>query len=158
MRSVAGIDPGVRGGIAVLDALGRVLFVKAFTPNMTHEQLVGVVREADAILGVGGGYDFFIEKVGFKRGDGGKGAFTFGQISGLLRGAVLALEASIHNVYPSMWQARLDCLSGGNKNVTKKRARELFPEIKMTHMIADALLIAEYGRRFLAEKGTLHES
>ena len=38
-------------------------------------------------------------------------------------------------------------LSKGDKNVTKSRAQELFPELKITHAIADALLIAEYGRR-----------
>jgi hypothetical protein len=40
-------------------------------------------------------------------------------------------------------------MSAGNKNVTKTRAAQLFPGVKMTHAIADALLIAEYGRRCL---------
>jgi len=31
--------------------------------------------------------------------------------------------------------------------VSKRKAQELFPAIKITHAIADALLIAEYGRR-----------
>jgi len=38
-------------------------------------------------------------------------------------------------------------MTGGDKNVSKRRAQELFPEIKITHAIADALLIAEYARR-----------
>jgi hypothetical protein len=41
----------------------------------------------------------------------------------------------------------MSCLTKGDKNVTKSRAQELFPEVKVTHAIADALLIAEYGRR-----------
>jgi hypothetical protein len=31
--------------------------------------------------------------------------------------------------------------------VSKRKAQELFPGIKVTHAIADALLIAEYNRR-----------
>jgi hypothetical protein len=40
-------------------------------------------------------------------------------------------------------------MSKGDKNVTKRRAQQLFPQLKVTHAIADALLIAEYGRRVL---------
>jgi hypothetical protein len=39
------------------------------------------------------------------------------------------------------------CLTKGDKNVSKARAQELFPALKITHATADALLIAEYGRR-----------
>jgi hypothetical protein len=49
-----------------------------------------------------------------------------------------------------VWQGALECLSGGSKNVTKLRAQQLFPGEKVTHGSADALLIAEYGRRRLA--------
>jgi hypothetical protein len=38
-------------------------------------------------------------------------------------------------------------MTKGDKNITKRKAQELFPEIKITHAIADSLLIAEYGRR-----------
>jgi len=51
------------------------------------------------------------------------------------------------DVYPMMWQAKMECLTGGNKNVSKHRAQELFPGVRITHAVADALLIAEYGRR-----------
>ncbi len=46
----------------------------------------------------------------------------------------------------------LDCMTGGDKNVTKRKAQELFPEIKVTHAIADALLIGEYARRDIEER------
>ncbi len=38
-------------------------------------------------------------------------------------------------------------LTKGDKNVSKRRAQELFPALKVTHAIADALLIAEFARR-----------
>jgi hypothetical protein len=56
-------------------------------------------------------------------------------------------------VSPAMWQRAMGCLSGGDKNVTKRKAQELFPDLYITHATADALLIAEYGRRL--RTGTL---
>jgi len=53
----------------------------------------------------------------------------------------------IIDVSPVKWQSALSCLTKGKKNVTKARAQQWFPKIKVTHGIADALLIAEYGRR-----------
>jgi len=41
----------------------------------------------------------------------------------------------------------MGCLTKGDKNVSKRRAQELFPALKVTHAIADALLIAEFARR-----------
>jgi hypothetical protein len=37
-------------------------------------------------------------------------------------------------------------MTRGDKNVSKRRAQEIFPMIKVTHSVADALLIAEYNR------------
>jgi len=45
----------------------------------------------------------------------------------------------------------LECLTGGNKNVSKAKAKELFPGTKFTHTTADATLIAEFGRRRILE-------
>jgi len=41
----------------------------------------------------------------------------------------------------------MGCMTKGDKNVSKRKAQELFPSMKVTHASADALLIAEYGRR-----------
>lgn len=152
-KSVMGIDPGVRGGLAVLKSNGFILRVQAFRPQMTQKELVAAVKSGVDALRQYGGDACFIEKVGYMPGDGGKGANTFGRIDGLLRGAALAYGLDVRDVSPMLWQSRMNCLSGGNKNVTKRRAQELFPyEAKITHAIADALLIAEYGRRTLERK------
>lgn len=60
----------------------------------------------------------------------------------------------IELVAPSVWQ-RAFVLAGGprdegitaKKNRHKARAQELFPNLKITHACADALLLAEYCRR-----------
>lgn len=149
MMAVMGIDPGVSGGLAVLRADGTTEYVRAFNPEMTEEDLVTAIRCGIGALYVNDSQMVFMEKVGYKAGDGGKGSFTFGRVVGLIRGALLAQNYKPIDVYPMLWQGTMGCLSGGNKNVTKRKAMELFPGEKITHAVADALLIAEYGRRRL---------
>jgi hypothetical protein len=38
-------------------------------------------------------------------------------------------------------------MTKGDKNVTKRMAQQLYPDIKITHANADALLIHEYGKQ-----------
>ena len=151
-RASLGIDPGVSGGIAVIRPDGVVGFLRGFTPGMLEEDLVAAVKQAISELQVSdpGRGAVFIEKVGYRPTDGGQGAFTFGSVFGLLRGAVLMAGYRPRYVYPQAWQARMDCLTGGVKNVSKAAAAKLFPKERITHAVADALLIAEYGRRVLA--------
>ena len=139
---VMGIDPGVSGGVSVLSGEGAVIYVAAFRPDMTEDQLYDVIAPAAAMAKI-----CFFEKVGYMPKDGGQGAFTFGAINGLLRGMLIALKVKRVYVAPMMWQAALGCLTGGNKNVSKRRAQYLFPAVKMTHSVADSLLIAYYGLR-----------
>lgn len=150
MTAVMGVDPGVSGGLAVLRGDGTLIYMRGFSGAMLHGELIDVMKCAIGLLKAQDSRECFMEKVGFIRGDGGKGAFTFGTINGLLRGCSLALNVTVHDVYPALWQSRLECLTGGNKNVSKRRALELFPGERITHAVADALLIAEYGRRTLA--------
>lgn len=146
---VVAIDPGTRGGIAALSDRGAVLLAKAFTPDMKAQDLADLIHLAITprreLKGV------FLEKVGHKRGDGARGSFTFGGAYRLVEGILLGQGITPHYVPPAFWQARLECLSAGNKAVTLGRARFLFgSQVKVTHGVADALLIAEYGRRCLA--------
>lgn len=156
MIAVLGVDPGVNGGLAVLHGDGRVALLRSIKPDMTRSAVVLLVREMVDVLesnSYNGRRYCYFEEVQHMTGDGGQGSFTFGRIAGLLEGAILMRGISVRGVYPQAWQARLECLSGGNKNVTKRRAKELFPFEKITHNIADALLIAEYGRQTLLRTG-----
>jgi hypothetical protein len=86
-------------------------------------------------------------------------AFKFGRGVGVLHMALIAAGIPFDEVTPQRWQKEMGCLSPRgktrvefgtkDKNITKRRAQALFPAVtKMTHAIADALLIAEYARRF----------
>ena len=141
-----GVDPGVNGGIAVLDSRGGVAFVHGLNSSMTEDEALEIAYAATTALHKCGGVECFFEKVHHMTGDGGKGSHTFGYIKGALRGALKARGVFLRDVPPQLWQAKMECLTGGNKNVSKRRAIELFPGLKVTHAIADALLIALYGQ------------
>lgn len=88
-------------------------------------------------------------------GQGVSSTFKFGQHYGMLRMALIAASIGFETVAPGVWQRAIGCLSGGDKKVTRAKAQEMFPSVHIvgrgdkapTHAIADALLIAEYGRR-----------
>lgn len=148
MTVCLGVDPGVRGGIAVLQHRqegARVLYTRAFTPGMTLQGNLQLVQAAAGLANAHGPVSCYIERVGHISGDGGQGSFTFGRVTGGLLVALYSCGLDPIEVPPVLWQSRLDCLSGGDKNVTKRKAQQLFPYEKITHSIADALLIAYYG-------------
>jgi len=88
-----------------------------------------------------------LEKVHSMPGQGVASSFKFGQGFGHLEMALTASRIPFTYVTPQKWQKELGCLTGGDKNVSKARAQQLFPHLKITHALADALLLAEYCRR-----------
>ena len=137
---IIGIDPGSSsGGIAMIDELNRAA---AWKMPETETDVMDLLESF-----VDHGSTCYIEKVHSMPKQGVASTFTFGKNYGFLLGVLRALKIRTEHVTPQAWQKFLGCRSGGNKNITKAKAQELFPELKITHAIADALLIAEYGRR-----------
>jgi Holliday junction resolvasome RuvABC endonuclease subunit len=134
-----GIDPGTNGGIAWITD-GRACAEKM--PD-TLQDLWELVQDIQS----NGQCHAFVEQVHSSPQMGVKSAFTFGQGFGQLEMALTAAGIPFERVRPQVWQKSLGCMTKGDKNITKRKAQELFPEIKITHAIADSLLIAEYGRR-----------
>ena len=133
-----GVDPGVGGGIAVIDEAGLTVEVTKM-PETDGDLL--------SFFGVYGGKA--IAALEFVRSSpqmGVASAFTFGRGYGALRMALQASRIPYTEVTPPKWQQRMGCRSKGDKNVTKARAQELFPGLKVTHATADALLLASYCR------------
>lgn len=132
-----GVDPGASGGIAIVDHEGRLVFVTKM-PDTERDIYQAISNDVDYT---------YIEKVHSFPGQGVSSTFKFGVSYGGLRMALIAAGLRFETVTPQRWQATLQCRTAGNKNITKRRAQELFPDMKVTHAIADALLIAEYARR-----------
>jgi hypothetical protein len=61
--------------------------------------------------------------------------------------ALTAAAIPFTRVRPQVWQKELGCLTKGDKNISKRKAQELFPSMKVTHATADSLLIATYGTK-----------
>jgi crossover junction endodeoxyribonuclease RuvC len=143
---VLGIDPGASGGVAWR---GDDVEAHAWKFPDTERDLWHLFED----LSGNGIAAAFIERVHSMPKQGVASSFKFGQHYGMLRAFLIASAIPFEAVAPGVWQRSMGCLSKGDKNVTKRKAQELFPALKITHAIADALLLAEYGRRVLAKRG-----
>lgn len=141
-----GVDVGANGGIAIISSDGSI--VRAAKMPETDADILAEVSYAAREFPLAT-IRATIEKVHSSPQMGVKSAFSFGGAYRALRMALTAAGIPFDEVSPAKWQRALTCLSGGDKNVTKQRAQQLFPgpTYHITHAIADALLIAEYGRR-----------
>jgi crossover junction endodeoxyribonuclease RuvC len=147
-----GVDPGLAGGFAAITADAAILDVTKMPhdPAGLVNYLLWLRRQAgDDIRAV-------LEFVRSSPQQGVASAFTFGRGYGRLETALHACQITFDEVHPLRWQRLLDCRSGGDKSITKRRALELFPDWTITNFNADALLLAEYRRR-LGEGIAFHE-
>lgn len=130
-----GIDPGKSGSIAFLHK------ANAWTipTDSTHRDLWQSLQDAASIAPI---KFALIERVSASPQMGVVSAFTFGQSYGALEMLLACAGVPFERVTPVTWQNAMKCRTGGNKNISKARAQELFPKIKITHKNADALLIA----------------
>jgi len=142
-----GIDPGQSGGIAWIDERGKPC-VEKMPDTLTDiwDMIRGLSRE-NMTRGCGPSCKAYLEQVHSMPGQGVASSFKFGQGYGALEMALIAAGIPFERVTPQKWQKAMSCMTGGNKNISKAKAQELFPSIKFTHATADAMLIAEYGRR-----------
>ncbi|MCJ7828454.1 MAG: hypothetical protein MUP81_01780 [Dehalococcoidia bacterium] len=140
MSSIIGIDPGSCGAAVLLREDGSTDIARF--DQMTQTDIADALREwkADSCFA-------YLEKVHSMPKQGVSSTFKFGLNYGFLIGCLTALKIPYDFVTPNTWQKALSCQSKGDKNVTKAKAQQLFPNLKIIHTIADALLIAEYGRR-----------
>lgn len=135
-----GIDPGKAGGLAMLDSTGDVVW--ATKMPATEADVFTLLRT------IQGDVRGMVEHVHASPQMGVVSAFTFGKGYGALLMALTAAKIKFDEVSPRKWQGALQCLTKGDKNVSKRRAQQLFPGLTITHATADALLIAEFCRRF----------
>jgi len=141
---VLGVDPGKSGGMAWVGC------------GVGARKMPDTERDVWEFFqrGAFGEHFALIEKVHAMPGQGVTSMFNFGVSYGQLRMALIAASIPFETVSPAKWQRSFglptlkDAGSGtAKKNAHKAKAQELFPSLRVTHAIADALLIAEYGRR-----------
>jgi len=142
MKYYLGIDPGYSGAMAIVNEEG--IATASIKLSETETDLYDWLKYRIKEHGIRFAY---LEKVHSMPRQGVSSSFKFGKSFGFCIGLITAMCVSWDFVSPQKWQKELGCLTKGDKNVTKKLAQRLWPDMKITHAIADALLIAEYTRR-----------
>jgi crossover junction endodeoxyribonuclease RuvC len=152
MRVIIGIDPGMSGGIAVIDEDGKAIDVSKMPEtkqdiyDYLKEYASTDINECTSVC--------YLEDVGHGLpGQSSKATATFARHCGHLEMALLALRIPTHTVTPQKWMKSYQLGKSSQyekrewKNKLKEKAQQIFPKIKVTLCNADALLIAEYGRK-----------
>lgn len=142
-----GIDPGASGCIATVGPQGPIewLPLAKASPRDVWEWLDEHARDVTFAE---------LEKVSAMPKQGVSSTFKFGTSFGLLHGMLVATGVPYELVLPRKWQGDMGCLSRGDKRVTRSAAQRRFPDVpRMTHAIADGLLIAEHARLIAEARG-----
>jgi len=144
-----GIDPGESGAAVLLKYYDGLTVDQIFT--FKGQSDLDIAEAIEDMAWRGG--SCMLEQLHAYPKRGSIGNFKLGRHYGMLGAFLTAYGVDYKEATPQKWQRALGCLTGGDKNVTKKKAQELFPDVKVTHAIADALLLAEYSRRLTSKRG-----
>lgn len=174
---ILGIDPGMAGGIAKLkldgsrwcpSAINMPATEKGIADYLWAQYVIANDEQIEIIC--------FLEHIqpmpiikrkktqtGETREEVNPGLNQIGNFMkhyGFLRGCLITIGIPVEDIRPQAWQKLLGCMTKGNKNISKGKAQQLFPTMRITHSIADALCIAEAGRkiRMGLSAGALFES
>jgi len=153
MKTIAGIDPGLTGAVAFIDSYGyaEVHDAPVVNRDMNASGMADLLKGWVVDLAI-------IERVGAMPKQGVSSTFKFGFGCGVWRGVLAALEIPVVLVTPTTWKSEFH-LCGKPKDASREVALQLFPSLsselarKKDHGRADALLLAEWGRRH--DAGTL---
>ena len=153
---IIGIDPGLSGGIAVLDDL-KIFDIydmpimsegKKNKNQLNSAQLVNIIKKN--IISNGDTF-LIVEQVSAMPGQGVTSMFNFGQTFGSIKGICAALNLPIFFVRPAKWKKHFDLINS-SKDASRTKVIEMYPSIsprltkKKDVNKADAILIARYFR------------
>jgi crossover junction endodeoxyribonuclease RuvC len=150
-----GIDPGKTGGIAVL---GTGITTTTFPIPLVGDEidLRRIYEKLHYYRLHSYEVDVYIEKVGAMPKQGVTSMFSFGFTTGALHGIIASLGFPRFLVTPQAWKKEILVGTDKDKNAAIEFCRRAFPNVsllatersKVCHNgMADALCIAEYGRR-----------
>ncbi len=156
-----GIDPGLSGALALLSFEGEVnvlidmpTLATTKSRRIIDEKVVlGFLRFARDLV-PGAPLRAVVERAMIMPKQGSSSGFKIGTSYGQLLGMLAALEIPRVIVSPQVWQKAIlgQVPKGTSKDRARARAQELFPTADLgkrkSQDRADALLLAEYGRRF----------
>lgn len=147
---ILGIDPGASGGYAEIHPNGGVVTHGPMDDSDLPEYVENLVIQS-RLAGVA--LTAYLELVGgfIGKPQPGSSMFKFGNGYGFIRGVLAANYVRTELVRPQDWQKGIPGVQGtkgpDRKRALKEHAARLYPALKVTLKTADALLIAEYGKR-----------
>lgn len=161
-----GVDPGASGGLACVSSAGPQGVAVACKMPDTDDGILHWLRSHKA--GLSGTTVAALEEVGgwvhrrhMETEEGARGRhtgssmFKFGTSFGACKMALTSVGAKPLLVRPQEWQRALEIPPKGKsekktafKSRLKEMAQGLYPTLRVTLSTADALLIAEYCRRW----------
>jgi crossover junction endodeoxyribonuclease RuvC len=150
---ILGIDPGLSGALAFLDARTNELVVEDM-PTVEVRRNNKLKREVSAQLVANiivrkHVEAAFLERVNAMTGQGVSSVFSFGRSSGIMEGVLAAFDIPTTLVTPQAWQKAMNVRDG--KDGSRERAMQLFPASadlfrrKKDDGRSDATLISVYG-------------
>jgi|TARA_B100001059_G_scaffold30257_1_gene24483 crossover junction endodeoxyribonuclease RuvC len=151
---IIGIDPGLSGGIAILENNKVVNMFdmpvmsegKKNKRQLNSAQLVSLIKaniksnEEIAVV---------VEQVNAMPGQGVTSMFNFGQTFGAIKGVCAALELSIFFVRPAKWKKHFELINS-SKDSSRTKVIEMYPTLsnqlskKKDVNKSDAILIARF--------------
>lgn len=155
MKLIIGIDPGMTGAVAILHADGGAETMELFQ-SADGKRVVLPPYDFD----LSGPVHVFIEDINAIPTFGSQTSFKMGRALGALETWADGIPgASIEYVKPLKWKKAFGLVLSKELNANEKKrvslecARRLFPGVDLhraaDHNKAEALLIAEYGRRVI---------
>jgi crossover junction endodeoxyribonuclease RuvC len=156
---IAGIDPGLSGAVALLDAETGLVIDVFDMPILALSRGGKAKRELDAHALAGAlGRDrighAFVEQVGAMPGQGVSSVFAFGKAYGIAIGVLATLGLPMSFVAPAAWKRALQVPAA--KDGARARASQLMPAAAHHWPLvkhdgrAEAALIAYWGLRQLS--------
>ena len=143
-RVFIGIDPGIKGGIAVI-------YNDVYSVQPTPSTVAGMADILIALKEKGPNLSMYccIEKVHSFPGNSGRSMFTFGTNYGQWLGILATLKIPYIQVTPYAWMKhypKAPKIKKDRKNYYKHLAQQRFPDVDITLATSDAMLIANYMR------------
>jgi len=147
-----GIDPGLTGAVAAVDAKGRVHLLEDL-PTITRGKgkvkreldpagLAHLLRPIAADIKIA-----VVEQVGSMPGQGVASVFSLGHSSGVISGVISTLGIPLQLVGPATWKKTFSLTR--DKTMSRTVASRLYPEVALhrvkDHNLAEALLLARYA-------------
>ena len=151
---IIGIDPGLSGGIAILEnnKIKEMFDMPVMAEGKKNKRQLNSALLAQLIKdNIGDINDsvVVVEQVNAMPGQGVTSMFNFGQTFGAIKGICAALELPIFFVRPAKWKKHFELINS-SKDASRTKVIEMYPSIaeklskKKDVNKSDAILIARY--------------